>query len=105
MAFGSEIVEKALDAVRTIPNVDEFGMVHFGPLDRYMAYLGVNEDDADELIDVATERLVGDGEWTDVSGSLYVTDVLEENEREEELLAEEQRWYQMAVDAAWSARF
>ena len=101
--MASSKIEEAVRAIDRLTSVDDFAMVHFGPLDRYAKAIGVTEEEADELLELASQQLVREGRWTEVSGSYYSTIRLELLEQEEEYLAMESERYLADVEAEYKA--
>lgn len=93
--------------VLQLVNVDEDGLVHFGPLDKYMRAFGVDEDTADAMLDDIIDELEYAGIWEDYGGLEYDVEVLMEyDEREAEWEAEQERdrqQYLNDIEAAWRA--
>ena len=86
-----------------IATVSDTGMLHWGPLDRYMDAFGVDEDTADELLGDVSDELANSDVCTDIAGSLYLTEALEEIDGAEAEAMREHMGYVAAVDAAWNA--
>lgn len=95
----SDNTKKALG----IATVSDTGMLHWGPLDQYMSAFGVGEDAADELLEDVSEELVNSDVCTDIAGSLYLAEALEEIDTAETEAMHEHLDYVAAVNAAWNA--
>jgi hypothetical protein len=95
----SDVTKKALG----IATVSDTGMLHWGPLDQYMSAFDVDEDTADELLGDVSDELVNSDVCTDIAGSLYLTEALEEIDGAEAEAMREHTDYVSTVNAAWNA--
>lgn len=71
--------------------IDDDGLIHEALLDDYAESLGVSLDEADSLLDDATESLVSKGVIRRVGVDIYLTSKIEEYEMSQAMAMQEAR--------------
>lgn len=87
---------KLADAIRCMSSVDDTGLMHFGPLDRYARVLHASEEYVDGIFDRAVGILAMEGAVKVIGGSCYDAEALAEYEARE--AEEREDWEQYLID-------